>query len=103
MLIIGQPKARVVVLSIVAAIVAIAWTGCSSSSGNARKNPAVAIPAASPMAANPANYGHQDLGGEHVSFSTSDGVLLRGHLYGHGSVGVILAHMFPADQSDWTD
>jgi pimeloyl-ACP methyl ester carboxylesterase len=45
----------------------------------------------------------QDLGGEHVEFVTSDGVLLRGHLYGRGSTGVILAHMFPADQSDWTD
>jgi dienelactone hydrolase len=45
----------------------------------------------------------QDLGGEHVSFRTSDGVLLRGHLYGRGSTGVILAHMYPADQSDWTD
>ncbi|MDB5107109.1 MAG: alpha/beta hydrolase [Candidatus Binatus sp.] len=47
--------------------------------------------------------GRRDLGGEHVSFTTSDGVLLRGHLYGRGSTGVILAHMFPADQSDWTD
>jgi len=45
----------------------------------------------------------QDLGGEHVSFVTSDDVLLRGHLYGRGSTGVILAHMYPADQSDWTD
>jgi len=45
----------------------------------------------------------QDLGGEHVSFTTSDGVLLRGHLYGRGSTGVILSHMYPADQSDWTD
>jgi esterase/lipase len=45
----------------------------------------------------------RDLGGEHVSFTTSDDVLLRGHLYGRGSTGVILAHMYPADQSDWTD
>jgi esterase/lipase len=45
----------------------------------------------------------RDLGGEHVSFTTSDGVLLRGHLYGEGKTGVILAHMYPADQSDWTD
>src|SRR6202140_852537 len=45
----------------------------------------------------------QDLGGDRVSFTTSDGVLLRGHLYGSGTTGVILAHMFPADQSDWTD
>jgi esterase/lipase len=43
------------------------------------------------------------LGGERVSFSTSDGIVLRGHLYGTGATGVILAHMYPADQSDWTD
>jgi dienelactone hydrolase len=43
------------------------------------------------------------LGGERVSFTTSDGILLRGHLYGGGATGVILAHMYPADQSDWTD
>jgi esterase/lipase len=45
----------------------------------------------------------RDLGGQHVSFTTADGVLLRGHLYGDGKTGVILAHMYPADQSDWTD
>ncbi|HYR79390.1 MAG TPA: alpha/beta fold hydrolase, partial [Candidatus Dormibacteraeota bacterium] len=45
----------------------------------------------------------EELGGEHVSFTTSDTVLLRGHLYGSGATGVILAHMYPADQSDWTD
>src|SRR5580692_5825304 len=45
----------------------------------------------------------QNLGGDHVSFTTSDGVVLRGHLYGSGSTGIILAHMYPADQSDWTD
>lgn len=45
----------------------------------------------------------EDLGGEPVSFVTSDGVTLRGHLYGRGPTGVILAHMYPADQSDWTD
>jgi dienelactone hydrolase len=43
------------------------------------------------------------LGGERVAFATSDGILLRGHLYGSGGTGVILAHMYPADQSDWTD
>jgi pimeloyl-ACP methyl ester carboxylesterase len=37
-----------------------------------------------------------------VSFVTPDGVALRGHLYGGGNVGVILAHMYPADQQDWT-
>lgn len=61
-------------------------------------------PASAPQP-NPASQrsGLRDLGGQHVSFSTSDGVLLRGHLYGDGKTGVILAHMYPADQSDWTD
>jgi predicted alpha/beta hydrolase len=45
----------------------------------------------------------EELGGEHVSFTTSDRVILRGHLYGSGATGVILAHMYSADQSDWTD
>jgi pimeloyl-ACP methyl ester carboxylesterase len=43
------------------------------------------------------------LGGDLVSFTTEDGITLRGHLYGRGTTGVILAHMYPADQSDWTD
>jgi alpha-beta hydrolase superfamily lysophospholipase len=41
--------------------------------------------------------------GQPVSFVTSDSITLRGHLYGYGSTGVILAHMFPADQQDWSD
>jgi len=43
------------------------------------------------------------LGGERVSFTTSDGIVLRGHLYGSGATGVILAHMYSADQSSRTD
>lgn len=38
-----------------------------------------------------------------VSFITDDRVTLRGHLYGDGRTGVILAHMYPADQQDWAD
>jgi pimeloyl-ACP methyl ester carboxylesterase len=64
---------------------------------------AIAIIAASGCSAQSIPRKHQDLGGQHVSFTTSDGALLRGHLYGTGATGVILAHMFPADQSDWTD
>jgi pimeloyl-ACP methyl ester carboxylesterase len=36
-----------------------------------------------------------------VSFTTEDGVTLRGHLFGSGSAGIILAHMYPADQTSW--
>ncbi len=36
-----------------------------------------------------------------VTFTTDDGVVLGGHLFGTGSKGVILAHMYPADQTSW--
>jgi uncharacterized protein len=36
-----------------------------------------------------------------VTFITNDGVALGGHLFGTGSKGVILAHMYPADQTSW--
>jgi len=36
-----------------------------------------------------------------VSFTTEDGVTLVGHLFGSGDTGVVLAHMYPADQRSW--
>ncbi len=38
-----------------------------------------------------------------VSFRTDDGLELKGRLFGDGPTGVVLAHMFPADQSSWWD
>jgi dienelactone hydrolase len=40
---------------------------------------------------------------EEITFSASDGVTLSGRLFGpgEGSAGVVLAHMFPSDQSAW--
>ena len=40
---------------------------------------------------------------EEVRLETADGLTLRGNLYGQGDIGVVLAHMFPADQSSWSD
>ena len=40
---------------------------------------------------------------EEVRLETTDGLTLRGNLYGQGDIGVVLAHMFPADQSSWND
>jgi pimeloyl-ACP methyl ester carboxylesterase len=39
--------------------------------------------------------------GRGVSFTTEDGVTLGGHVFGSGQAGVILAHMYPADQTSW--
>jgi pimeloyl-ACP methyl ester carboxylesterase len=38
-----------------------------------------------------------------ITFDSADGVTLAGRLFGpdEGSAGVVLAHMFPADQSSW--
>ncbi len=36
-----------------------------------------------------------------VSFRSPDGVKLAGRVFGDGQVGVVLAHMFPADQTSW--
>jgi len=36
-----------------------------------------------------------------VSFQTTDGLTLHGHLFGNGEKLVILAHMRPSDQTSW--
>ncbi|MCA1839279.1 MAG: alpha/beta hydrolase family protein [Actinomycetota bacterium] len=40
-------------------------------------------------------------GGSAVSFRSQDGVLLEGRTFGRLGRGVILAHMYPGDQSRW--
>ncbi len=36
-----------------------------------------------------------------VSFTTEDGVEIKGRLFGQGQTGAILAHMYPSDQTSW--
>ena len=40
-------------------------------------------------------------GAEKVEFGAGDGTQLSGHVFGTGSVGVVLSHMRPADQESW--
>ena len=40
-------------------------------------------------------------GSRAVAFRAADGTRLEGRVFGSGSVGVVLAHMFPADQRSW--
>ena len=44
-------------------------------------------------------------GSREITFTSSDGVTLSGRVFGRqeGSAGVVLAHMFPSDQSAWFD
>jgi pimeloyl-ACP methyl ester carboxylesterase len=39
---------------------------------------------------------------ERVQFTATDGTQLIGHLYGDRGPGVVLAHMYPADQRSWS-
>jgi pimeloyl-ACP methyl ester carboxylesterase len=41
--------------------------------------------------------------GTPIELKTADGMTLGGHLYGSGSIGVILAHQYNGNQQDWTD
>lgn len=50
--------------------------------------------------------GQMVFAGTVVSFTTDDGVTLAGRLFGRqnsGAAGVVLAHMYPADQTSWYD
>ena len=38
-----------------------------------------------------------------VAFTTEDGVEIKGRLFGPGATGVVMAHMYPADQRSWWD
>jgi len=42
-------------------------------------------------------------GSNEITFESTDGVMLSGRLFGpdEGTAGVVLAHMFPSDQSAW--
>jgi predicted alpha/beta-hydrolase family hydrolase len=40
-------------------------------------------------------------GSRPVVFHASDGTRLEGRVFGSGDIGVVLAHMFPADQRSW--
>src|SRR5260221_8593369 len=88
----ARPSVSIGVVLTMLTMVVVA--GCSSST-HSPPPAATAAPIASPKPMTQSGYSGEDLGGEHVSFTASDGVLLRGHLYGHGSTGVILAHMYP--------
>jgi pimeloyl-ACP methyl ester carboxylesterase len=47
--------------------------------------------------------GDGDAPGRLIRFRTEDGVSLAGELRGSGPTGVVLAHMFPADRTSWSD
>lgn len=49
----------------------------------------------------PTDTSSASVGAETTSFVTEDGITLQGRLFGTGTAGIILAHMYPADQTSW--
>jgi alpha/beta superfamily hydrolase len=72
-------------------LLVLAFLGCNDTSGQS------ATTSLSTMAGDTVATEYQV-----VQFNTEDGVALGGRLYGTGSRGVLLAHMFPADQTSWS-
>ena len=54
-----------------------------------------------PVPTQPAAPAGETAGPREVAFQTEDGVTLSGTLFGEGSVGVVLSHMFPTGQQSW--
>jgi alpha-beta hydrolase superfamily lysophospholipase len=67
-----------------------------------RRAPVVALLALLLLPACGASGPAQGRRGEPIRFTTDDGVELAGELRGEGDVGVVLAHMFPADRTSWS-
>jgi pimeloyl-ACP methyl ester carboxylesterase len=59
-----------------------------------------AAPTAEPSPTAEATAAPEDFG-QPVSFTTDDGVLIDGRLFGEGGTAVILSHMYPNDQTAW--
>ncbi|MBI2846587.1 MAG: alpha/beta hydrolase [Chloroflexi bacterium] len=38
---------------------------------------------------------------QRVSFTTEDGITLKGRIFGMGNIGIVLSHMYPKDQKSW--
>lgn len=77
----------------------------SSSRERHRRNlilrPVLALLVAAAIVLTPPAFAHPTGSRAAVSFRTSDGVRLRGWLWGSGQNAVVLSHMFGTDQSIW--
>jgi pimeloyl-ACP methyl ester carboxylesterase len=82
------PRRSCGVLALAALLIGVLLVGCGTTSGSAasRGPDTTAAPGAT---------------GRAVTFTTEDGVTLGGHVFGSGPSGIVLAHMYPADQTSW--
>ncbi len=107
------PLMFLVLLSVALLVLATLVSAC----GSGDETPTTAVPTSSPGTTNPGATAPDETtvstdagppttatgrSSTAVTFTTQDGITLSGHLYGSGNWGVVLSHMYPADQTSWT-
>jgi len=99
--------AAILVLILCAALMLLAVTACGSTTdttaGATSATGATAALTTTVTVVAPTTDAGQTADEAAVTFGTDDGVTLSGHLFGSGSSGVILTHMYPADQTSWRE
>ena len=89
-----QFRVRGLVLTLLAALaLLVAMAGCGDE----------VQPTESTATATETSGGGESMGGasQTVNFTTADDMMLSGRVFGSGKTGVVLAHMYPADQTSW--
>jgi pimeloyl-ACP methyl ester carboxylesterase len=101
-------QARVVVLGMILIALSLAAPGCGDDAvGQPGGTAVTTIPGGPALTSVPGGPAATSVPGgpaaayQVVTFQTEDGLTLSGRLYGSGTKGVLLAHMYPADQTSW--
>ncbi|HLF28709.1 MAG TPA: alpha/beta fold hydrolase [Anaerolineae bacterium] len=82
----------------------LAIAACTSAPTTTSEPPTLAPAPSTPTeAAPPATPTPEDSAPREVTFQTEDGITLGGTLFGQGTVGVVLLHMLPTNQTSWHD
>ena len=85
-----------------AVLIGALLVGCGGAGGTAAPAAATAAPNGGAAATTASSTtGAPGAAGRAVTFITEDGITLSGHVFGSGRSGVVLAHMYPADQTSW--
>ncbi len=94
----GRPS-PLLILSLAGVVPLLIWGAVLFSACKA-ENP---VTSAAPPSSLAAPTAEPEAPAQVVEFASTDGLRLSGRLFGTGTRGVVLAHMYPADQTSWTE
>jgi pimeloyl-ACP methyl ester carboxylesterase len=96
-------RAFIAVIAVLLVVLAGSLAACGEDGESTTTVSAADTTTSSDVSVEPTVTTRADTGSpEVVTFTTDDGVTLSGNLYGTGRRGVVLAHMYPADQTSWS-